>query len=87
MQNFSVMKRTMWGGSTFMWGYMPIVSSSFRKGSHQLISVFVVTPALSASCCFVIALIILTSYILHLASSILLLPSYFFHQYTYTLIH
>ena len=44
MQNFSVMKRTMWGGSTFIWGSMPIVSSSFRKGPHQLISVFVVTP-------------------------------------------
>ena len=66
MQNFSVMKRTMWGGSTFMWGYMPIVSSSFRKGPHQLIRVFVVTPALSASCCFVIALIE-TSLIVHYA--------------------
>ena len=28
MQNFSVMKRTMWGGRTFMWGCMPIDFSS-----------------------------------------------------------
>ncbi len=57
MQNFSTMKRTMWGGNTFMWGCMPIVSNSFMKGAHQLISVFVVTPAESANCCFVIAFI------------------------------
>ena len=38
-------------------GFSPIVSSSLKKGSHQLISVFVVTPALSANCCFDIAFI------------------------------
>ncbi len=73
MQNLSTMNCTMWGGSTFMWGCMPIVSNSLKKGSHQLISVFVVTPAQSASCCFVIAFITFsispfTSYILLLTS-------------------
>ena len=41
-----------------MWGCMPIDANSPRNGSHQLIRVFVVTPALSANCCFVIAFII-----------------------------
>ena len=40
-----------------MWVCMPIVYSSFRKGSHQLIRVFVVTPAHWASSCLLIALI------------------------------
>ena len=57
MQNFSVMKRTMWGGRTFILGSIPIVFSSFWNGSHQLMRVFVVTPAISANCCFDIAFI------------------------------
>ena len=69
MQNFSTMKRTMWGGNTFMWGCMPIVSSSFMKGAHQLISVFVVTPAESANCCFVIAFIKSSNYYILLLHS------------------
>ena len=40
-----------------MWGCMPIDANSPMNGSHQLIRVFVVTPALSANCCFVIAFI------------------------------
>ena len=45
-----------------MWGCMPIASNSFWNGSHQVISVFVVTPAISASCCFDIAFIFTIHY-------------------------
>ena len=57
MQNLSAIHFTMWGGNTLMPGFNPIASSSFWYGSHQLINVRTVTPALSANCCFVIAFI------------------------------
>jgi len=40
-------------------GVMPIWASSFSNGLHQRSSVLTLTPAQSASCCFVIAFIIL----------------------------
>ena len=59
MQSFSAMNFTAIGGSSRCFGVSPIASSSRRNGLHHLFSVFTLTPALSASSDFVIALILL----------------------------
>ena len=63
MQNVSVMNFTTLGGSTRVVGVMPSSLSLSWCGAHHLISVFTVTPARSASCCFVIAFILLFDYL------------------------
>ena len=68
--------QTMCGGNSIILGCQPIRSSSSRYGSHQRLSVLILTPALLASSCFVIAFILnlafnLNSYIIHLTSCIL----------------
>ena len=45
MQNLSAIHFTMWGGSTLIPGFMPILASSLWQGLHQFISVLTVTPA------------------------------------------
>ena len=76
MQNLSDRNLTMCGGNKIIFGCQPICSSSSRYGSHQRLSVLILTPALLASSCFVIAFILnlgfnLNSYIIHLTSCIL----------------
>ena len=58
MQSFSAMNFTTTGGSILARGWSPSASSSRWNGLHHLLSVFRLTPALSASCCFDIAFII-----------------------------
>ena len=58
MQKRSAMNFTTLGGSILAPGSMPRISSSCCSGFIQRLSVFRLTPALSASCCFDIAFII-----------------------------
>ena len=58
MQSFSAMNFTTTGGSILARGWSPSASSSRWNGLHYLLSVFRLTSALSASCCFDIAFII-----------------------------
>ena len=55
MQSLSAMYFATTGGSILALGFSPIASNSALNGSHQLFKVLILTPALSANCCLVIA--------------------------------
>ena len=62
MQNFSMKKVTIWGGSFFARGFIPKAARSSLNGRHQFMSVFTVTPAHPASSDLVIAFILVRNF-------------------------